>query len=73
MTANTKSISTAEIEEKQLSLEAQICVLSSEKLEELEEHVEIPLSKYSSRLTCSKFIREKISQEIEKQETNTSK
>lgn len=63
--------SNEELEEKQLQLEGEICQLATEKLEQLAEHLDIPLAKYNgkSRLAISRVVRQRITEQVEAQET----
>ena len=63
--------SDVEIEDLQLLLESNICKLSCEKLEELAEHLELPISTYTvkSKLVISKLVRDKMSDGIESRGT----
>ena len=63
------------IEDKQLELESVICGLPIEKLNELAEHLEIPLVKYTgkSRLTAAKVLRDTITDKVESHESSEDK
>ena len=63
--------SDVEIEDLQLLLESNICKYSSEKLEELAEHLELPIATYTGKrkLVISKLVRDKTSDGIESRET----
>ena len=60
-----------EIEDLQLLLEGNICKLSCKKLEELAEHLKLPIATYTgkSKLVISKLVRDKMSDGIESRET----
>ena len=60
-----------EIEDLQLLLESNICKLSCKKLEELAEHLKLPIATYTgkSKLVISKLVRDKMSDGIESRET----
>ena len=62
----SKEISVAEWEDKQLELEGVICRLTGKKLEELAEHLEIPIAKYTGKslLTCVNVVRKAIAETV---------
>ena len=71
----SKMATSSDVEEQQLLLESKICCLPSEKLEELAEHLELPLAKYAgkSKLITSRWVREKVLEETEREETAKGK
>ena len=65
------NMATSDLEERQLELEGKICSLPVTRLEELAEHLEVPLMKYSgkSRLIIARALREAIGEGIDSCET----
>ena len=51
------NMATSDLEERQLELEGKTCSLPAKKLEELAEHLEVPLTKYSGKITGSPVVK----------------
>lgn len=65
------NMATSDLEERQLALEGKICSLPATRLEELAEHLKVPLTKYSgnSWFVVARLLREAIVEGVESCET----